>query len=339
MEDKFRKEVNLRQQVEHAAANEKTNLQAVIAMLKEEIGRLKEEIERLRKLPTPPPEVKIIEKTIQAEPAVMYFHSRADLPLNLREDFDRIIKEYKEHLADKFQRDRSAMEEKLENEKERLKERINKEKDELDKRLSEEKFRMERDLDRSRDDIEKEIERRLRTKQLSDSLATQQQRFDEVTKRLEEEEKNRRETMLDNDRRKYEAIIQDLSRENDGLRTKMTVLEDNNTILKNLKDEGQYEVERLRRAVEELKNVVEAKKENDRTRCQTPAECSAPFLMSIMQQQERDREPRDREPISQKSNVDDLSFERKKLEELKNDLEKQERVSLKLLPCWYMTSF
>lgn len=44
---------------------------------------------------------------------------------------------------------------------------------------------------RSRDEMEKEIERQYRAKQLSESLSAHQQRFDEVTKRLEEEEKAR----------------------------------------------------------------------------------------------------------------------------------------------------
>ena len=41
--------------------------------------------------------------------------------------------------------------------------------------------------------------------------------------------------------------------ENEGLKIKMKALEDSNLILKNLKEEGQKEVERLRTAVEDLK--------------------------------------------------------------------------------------
>lgn len=288
-------------------------------MLKEEIGRLKEEIDRLRKLPTPPPEVKIIEKKVPVEAPPVSYNSRADLPANLREDFDRILNEYKDNLKDKFQRDKSAMEEKLQMEKERLKDRIVKEKEELDKRLAEEKYRMERDLDRSRDDIEKEIERRLRTKQLSESLAVQQQRFDEVTRRLEEEEKSRRDKMQEHDNRKHESIINELARENEGLKAKVAALEDNNKVLKNLKEEGQREVDRLRGAVEELKIIVESKRENERARAQTPS--SELMLMSIMQQQQQQqpKQTDDREQISQKME------ERLKLEELKSEL--QERVS------------
>ena len=50
---------------------------------------------------------------------------------------------------------------------------------------------MEWEINRSRDEMEKEIERQFKAKQLSDSLNAHQQRFDEVTKRLEEEERIR----------------------------------------------------------------------------------------------------------------------------------------------------
>ena len=289
-------------------------------MLKDEIGRLRDEIDRLRKQPIPAPEIKIIEKKVPVEvPVTTSYNSRSDLPINLRDDFDRILNDYKETLKDKFQRDKTAMEDKLEKEKERLRERITKEKDELDKRINEEKFRMERDLDRSRDDIEKEIERRIRTKQLTESLAVQQQRFDEVTRRLEMEEKSRRDNMRDNDNKKYESLINELTRENEGLKVKVRALEDNNRILKDLKEEGQQEVERLRKAVEELKISVEAKRESDRTR--EPAADYTPVLMSMIQQPKQAAEA----SVSRRQ-VEDLNAERKKLEELVNEMQRQERV-------------
>ena len=298
-------------------------------MLKEEIIRLKDEIDRLRKLPSPTPEIKIMERPYHQEQSVHSYNSRADLPLNLRDDFDRIVNEYKENLKDKFNRDKTAMEEKLENEREKLKQRIAKEKEELERRLSEEKTRMERDLDKSRDDIEKEIERRLRTKQLSESLVMQQQRFDEITRRIEEEEKKRLDKLIENDNKKYESIIQDLTRENEGLKAKVQVLEDNNNVLKNLKEEGQQEVERLRKAVEELKFVVESKHDYERPR-DTPGNTDyGPFLMNMLQQQnnqQQNSQSDDKDQVSSKAHIEALNSERKKLESLRNELQKQERV-------------
>lgn len=298
-------------------------------MLKEEIIRLKDEIDRLRKLPPPTPEIKIMERPYHQEQSVHSYNSRADLPLNLRDDFDRIVNEYKENLRDKFNRDKTAMEEKLENEREKLKQRIAKEKEELERRLSEEKTRMERDLDKSRDDIEKEIERRLRTKQLSESLVMQQQRFDEITRRIEEEEKKRLDKLIENDNKKYESIIQDLTRENEGLKAKVQVLEDNNNVLKNLKEEGQQEVERLRKAVQELKFVVESKHDYERPR-DTPGNTDyGPFLMNMLQQQnnqQQNSQSDDKDQVSSKAHIEALNSERKKLESLRNELQKQERV-------------
>jgi len=186
---------------------------------------------------------------------------------------------------------------------------------------------MERDMDRSRDDIEKEIERRLRTKQLSESLSVQQQKFDEVTRRIEEEERKRVEKLLDNDNKKLDSILNDLSRENEGLKAKVEALEDNNNVLKNLKEEGQQEVERLRRAVEDLKNVVEMRRENERAR-ETPLNTTtdyAPFLMTMMHQNQQQRPLDDVEQPIAKAHMDALSVERRKLEALRNELEKQER--------------
>lgn len=296
-------------------------------MLKEELTRMKEECERVRRQQI---EMKASEPKT---PSLQSFTTRADLPQPLRDDFDRIVNEYKTTLKERFVDERQSLEEKMELERERMKEKMIREREELDKKLNEEKFRMERDLDRSKDDIEKEVERRLRSKQLSETLLAQQQRFDEVARRLEEDEKNRYERLKDTEFRKFEIQIGELQRENDGLKTKIQLLEDNNKVLKSLKEEGQQEVERLRRAVEDLKTVIEAKKETDRTRAQTPAEFT-PFLMSMMQQnqqqlnQSQHNQTQD-EPISQKSQLDELYHERRKLEDLKNDLQKQERVSIR----------
>ena len=318
LEDNLRKETNYRAETEKLAAHEKENLKSINGMLKEEITRMKEECERLRRQTQ---EIKIIEKPAP----VLSFSTRADLPPNLREDFDRIVNEYKSTLKERFADEREALDEKIQLERERMKERLSREKEELEKKLNEEKFRMERDLDRSRDDIEKEVERRLRSKQLSESLLAQQQRFDEVAKRLEDEEKNRYERLKDTEFRQFETKIGELQRENEGLKAKINLLQDNNKVLKSLKEEGQQEVERLRKAVEDLKNVIEARRESDRTRAQTPAEFT-PFLMSMMQQQNQHNQTQD-EPISQKSQLDELYCERRKLEDLKNELQKQERVS------------
>ena len=292
-------------------------------MLKEELNRMKEECERVRRQQQE-------NKAADKQAPLPSFATRADLPAALREDFDRIVNEYKATLKERFVDERQSLEEKMEIERVRMKEKMSRDREELDKKLNEEKFRMERDLDRSKDDIEKEVERRLRSKQLSETLLAQQQRFDEVARRLEEEEKNRSERMMDGEFRKFESRINDLQRENDGLKAKIQLLEDNNKVLKSLKEEGQQEVERLRRAVEDLKTVVEARKETDRTRAQTPAEFT-PFLMSMMQQQQHNQSQQhnqtQEEPISQKSQLDELYHERRKLEDLKNDLQKQERVS------------
>ena len=284
---------------------------------------MKEECERVRRQQQ---EMKAMEK--QQAPLLQSFTTRADLPAALRDDFDRIVTEYKTTLKERFADERQSLEEKMELERERMKEKMSREREELDKKLNEEKFRMERDLDRSKDDIEKEIERRLRSKQLSETLLAQQQRFDEVARRLEEEEKNRYERLKDGEFRKFESQIGDLQRENDGLKAKIQLLVDNNKVLKSLKEEGQQEVERLRRAVEDLKTVMEARKETDRTRAHTPAEFT-PFLMSMMQQNQQNHSQHNQtqdEPISQKSQLDELYHERRKLEDLKNDLRKQERV-------------
>lgn len=325
MEDALRKESSYRIETEKLAAHEKENLKSINAMLKEEIGRLKDECERVRRQHQ---EVKVIEK---AAPALhTSFSTRADLPSALRDDFDRIVNEYKATLKERFAEERQSLEEKLQVERDRLKEKMAREREEMDKKLNEEKFRMERDLDRSKDDIEKEVERRLRSKQLSESLLAQQQRFDEVARRLEEDEKNRYERLKETEFRQFESKVSDLQRENEGLKAKIQLLEDNNHVLKSLKEEGQQEVERLRKAVEDLKTVIEARRESDRTRAQTPAEFT-PFLMSMMQQQQQQHNQTQEDPISQKSQLDELYSERRKLEDLKNDLQKQERVCFSLL--------
>ena len=319
----MRKENSYRVETEKLASHEKENLKGINTMLKEEIGRLKDECERLRRQHQ---EVKVIEKT--APVALQSFSIRADLPSGLRDDFDRIVNEYKATLKERFADERQALEEKLQDERDRMKEKMLREREEMDKKLNEEKFRMERDLDRSKDDIEKEVERRLRSKQLSESLLAQQQRFDEVARRLEEDEKNRYERLKDTEFRQFDSKVSDLQRENEGLKAKIQLLEDNNQVLKSLKEEGQQEVERLRKAVEDLKTVIEARRESDRTRAQTPAEFT-PFLMSMMQQQQQQQHNQTQEdPISQKSQLDELYNERRKLEDLKSDLQKQERVSL-----------
>ena len=321
LEDALRKETNYRNESEKLAAHEKENLKAINGMLKEEIARMKDECERMRKQQQ---EVRVIEK----QPPFQTFSTRADLPAGLRDDFDRIVNEYKTTLKERFADERQTMEEKMQMERDRLNEKLAREREEMEKRLNEEKFRMERDLDRSKDDIEKEVERRLRSKQLSETLLAQQQRFDEVARRLEEEEKNRYERLKDTEFRQFESKIGELQRENEGLKAKIQLLEDNNKVLKSLKEEGQQEVERLRKAVEDLKTVVEARRESDRTRAQTPAEFT-PFLMSMMQQNQNQHNQTQDDPISQKSQLDELYMERRKLEDLKNDLQKQERVRIK----------
>ena len=49
--------------------------------------------------------------------------------------------------------------------------------------------------------------------------------------------------------------MEDVRRENEGLRLKLEAVQDSNKLLKSLKEEGQQEVERLRKAVEELREV------------------------------------------------------------------------------------
>ena len=127
---------------------------------------------------------------------------------------------------------------------------------------------------------------------------------------------------------KSEIAINELERENDGLKAKIKALEDNNSVLKTLKEEGQREVDRLRKAVEELKYIVESKRDNGRSQEPTHSEIT-PFLMSMFQQRPKDCEERDSN--SQKSQVESLNAQRIELEQLRNELRKHEQVSALLL--------
>ena len=327
----LRKETHNREETERIAALERNNTQAIINMLKEEIEKFKEEIDRLKKQPTPCPEVRIVEKEVPINNPVLSFKSRIDLPPNLRDDFDFILNEYKESLKDKFKNDSAAMEEKIEIEKAKLKEKLSKQKEELEKRLIEEKLRMEKDFNRSRDEIEKEIERRLRTKQLQESLFDQQKRFDDTNRKMAEEERLRLEKSHESDNKKNFMVVQELTQENEGLKLKVKALEENNQILKNLKEEGQQEVERLRNAVQELKIIVEARKVSERT--QGSPDYSS-LIMSLMQQQQQQHQQQQQQQQQIKTpdnnflkKEEEIKIERKKLEKLKSDLQQQEKVS------------
>ncbi len=124
------------------------------------------------------------------------------------------------------------------------------------------RYKMEKELSRTRDEMEKEIERKLKTRQLQDTLTAQQMKFDDATKRLEDEDRFRKmEAGRSLENEKIALKMKELKRENEGLRIKIQALEENNTILKNMKDEGQSEIDRLRRSIEDLRlSVIEASK-------------------------------------------------------------------------------
>lgn len=225
---------------------------------------------------------------------------------------------------------------------------------------------MENELAKTRDEMEKEIERRLRTRQLQDSLTAQQQKFDDVTRRLEEEDKKRRSELgREAETEKISNMVGEFRRENEGLKIKVVALEENNRLLKQMKDESQNEIDRLRRAVDDLRvSVLEATKREPiqipQPQQQQPPppppqpRPEYPIIMPITMPEPR-REPSPAPPPQpaptpqppvtvhiqqppqpeakrETTPVRDYGFEeeKRKLEELRKGLEKQERVRLSL---------
>ncbi|XP_047134369.1 centromere-associated protein E isoform X1 [Hydra vulgaris] len=320
----LRKETLNREEIERIATLEKNNTQALVNMLKEEIERFKEEIDRLKKQPIPCPEVRIVEKEVPNNNSVLSFKSRMDLPPNLKDEFDFLLNEYKENLKDKYKSDNEAMEKKIEIEKGKLKEKFLKQKEELEKRLNEEKLRIEKDFNRNREDMEKEIERRLRTKQLQESLLDHQKRFDDSNRKIAEEDRFKLEKVLENENKRNAILIQELTQENEGLKLKAKALEDNNQLLKNLKEEGQQEVDRLRNVVQDLKIIVEEKKISDKNPAST--DYSSLIMTLINQQQQKQVQQPSKTPdqnILKKE--EEIKAEKKKLEKLRLDLQQQEK--------------
>ena len=220
---------------------------------------------------------------------------------------------------------------------------------------------MENELAKTRDEMEKEIERRLRTRQLQDSLTAQQQKFDDVTRRLEEEDKKRRSELgREAETEKISNMVGEFRRENEGLKIKVIALEENNRLLKQMKDESQNEIDRLRRAVEDLRvSVLEATKREpiQIPQAQQPPpppqpqpRPEYPIIMPItMPEPKREpspapppqpvptpqppvtvhiQQPPQPEAKVETAPVRDYGFEeeKRKLEELRKGLEKQERV-------------
>ncbi len=216
---------------------------------------------------------------------------------------------------------------------------------------------MERELSKTRDEMEKEIERKLKTRQLQDSLTAQQMKFDDATKRLEDADKLRKieaDRNLENE--KIALMMKELKRENEGLRIKIQALEENNKILKHMKQEGQSEIDRLRRSIEDLRiSVLETAKREPITPPQPPPQPQPrnepPIILTLPIREERreaapappppappappqpvtlriEHPPQQQPPPQSPTPVRDYAFdeERRRLEELRRGLEKQEKV-------------
>ena len=213
--------------------------------------------------------------------------------------------------------------------------------------------KLEKEMNKTREEMEKDIERKLKTKQLQDSLAAQQQKFDDATRRLEEEERKRRleygkEAELD----KISSLFSEVKRENEGLKMKISALEENNNLLKQMKQESQGEIDRLRRTMEDLRTTILEKSQREPVAATQPPPPQQrpeyPIIMPItLPETRRDPTPvppaqpipspqppvtvnvqqpqqNEREKVSAKS--DEFEGEKRRLEELRRGLEKQERV-------------
>ena len=208
---------------------------------------------------------------------------------------------------------------------------------------------MEMEIKRMRDEMEKEIERRLQTKQLQDSLNLQQQKIDDATKRLEEEERKRRLNLgREAESEKISSLLNDVKRENEALKIKISALEENNRLLKQMKEESQNEIERLRKSIEDLRStILEASKRDPPS--QPPNRSEYPIIMPInIPEPKRDPTPSPAPPpqpvaspqpvtvhIQQPQKSDEslsrerdreLEEERRRLKELRKGLERQETV-------------
>ena len=205
---------------------------------------------------------------------------------------------------------------------------------------------MDKEMKKMNEEMEKEIERRLQTKQLQDSLNLHQQKMDDAAKRLEEEDRKRRlDFGKEAENEKISSLLNDVKRENEALKMKISALEENNRLLKQMKQESQNEIDRLRKSIEDLRstilevskrdpppqpsrpeypivmpiNIPEPKRDPTPTPAPQPVASPQPVTVHIEQPQKpEDSQSRERER--------ELEEERRRLKELRKDLERQETV-------------
>ena len=205
---------------------------------------------------------------------------------------------------------------------------------------------MDKEIKKMNEEMEKEIERRLQTKQLQDSLNLQQQKIDDAAKRLEEEDRKRRlDFGKEAENEKISSLLNDVKRENEALKMKISALEENNRLLKQMKQESQNEIDRLRKSIEDLRstilevskrdpppqssrteypivmpiNIPEPKRDPTPIPAPQPVASPQPVTVHIEQPQKpEESQSRERER--------ELEEERRRLKELRKGLEKQETV-------------
>ena len=202
---------------------------------------------------------------------------------------------------------------------------------------------MDNERKRMSEEMEKEIERRLQAKQLQDSLNLQQQKIDDATKRLEEEERKRRiEFGREAENEKISSLLSDVKRENEALKMKISALEENNRLLKQMKQENQNEIDRLRKSIEDLRvTILETTK---RDPLPQPSRPEYPIVMPInIPEPKRDstpmptanspqpvtvhiQQPEKSEEKQSRDRERELEEERRRLKELRKGLERQETV-------------
>ena len=206
------------------------------------------------------------------------------------------------------------------------------------------RLKMEKEMKKMSEEMEKEIERRLQAKHLQDSLHLQQQKIDDATKRLEEEDRKRRiDFGREAETEKMSSLLNDVKRENEALKMKVSALEENNHLLKQMKQESQNEIDRLRKSIEDLRlTIQEAAKRNppsqprseypivmpinipEPKREPTPAPpppVASPQPVTVHIQQPQNSEEKQSREIER-----ELEEERRRLKELRKGLEKQETV-------------
>lgn len=211
---------------------------------------------------------------------------------------------------------------------------------------------MENEIKRAREEMEKEVERRLQTKLLQDSLNLQQQQIDDATKKLEEEDRRRRfDFGREAEKEKISSVLQDARRENEALKMKISALEENNRLLKQMKQESQNEMDRLRKTIEDLKStIIETSKRETMQPPPQPApnRPEYPIVMPITIPEPRReptptpppqpvpsqqpvtvhiQQPQQPEPNQSRDRDYEIENEKRRLEQLKKDLKRQETAS------------